>query len=1665
MKKSVVGALKAPGCLNPDALARVVGQANEAEVDIEGRKVMALIDSGAQISAVSKSWAHKHGLQVQDLGDFVSVEGVTGANLPYEGVTYLQIRIQGIPSKIWEVAPLVVPDTVYNRRVPLIVGEPVLHELDKYLMNLPEKDLPVLDTNWRKAWLALCATRKHEKELKEKEEAEEYPPFGLHSVKGGVRVRESLVVPPESTLEVPAKLAMRGNTLSVHAMVEPRVGVKKGLKILPTYQKIKAGSQRAKVVVQNITKKPLRLTKGTNLGQLHAANAVPQATQGVDAETGERNDWNDEDPTPTINSEDRRDDEDTSLDPTATRIPPEPPDPSWDNSEFDRRWEALKHNDTIQRWTDIIRTRSEEPADPGDTSSSVCLGPGHETRHRLREAWECSPIAEEPRISRRWSTPAELDEAMIAEILAIERDERELRQGCDAETGQSVLHVHQLADGDGETPKPVPPASNEPLIDEEDLAGPEQILGYPIPAGKRWLFKRLKLEDTELKNFPEEDKKAAIELFINSAHQFARTSVELGKTNLVKHDIKLTDEVPFKARAHRIPQHMYDPVKKTLQEMLDVGAIKPSDSPWASPVVLAKKKDGSLRFCIDLRKLNARTIQDAYGLPRVEETLDHLKGANLFSALDLQSGYWQVELEEGAKQKTAFTVGPLGFYQCERMPFGLTNAPATFQRLMQSCLGDLHLHYCIIYLDDVVVYSNNPKEHVERLAAVFQRLADAGLKLKPSKCEFFKKETAYLGHVVSEEGVKTDPGKVQAVQDWPVPETVKQLRSFLGFVGYYRRFIKNFARIANPLTKQLKGVLTGKEKIIWDGPAEGAFKQLKQSCSTAPVLGYADFEKPFILHTDASGVGLGAVLYQLDAEGKERVIAYASRNVNPAEANYPAHKLEFLALKWAVTEKFHDYLYGAKFHVKTDNNPLTYIQTTAKLDATGQRWAAALANYEFTITYRSGKSNIEADALSRIEWPTPEAPVQADVVRVLLNAATIRTPPLGETFVMSTKVLGQVLNQMREWEENYAQSMTTEDWRRSQQNDTEIGRVLHHCTLQEPKPKILAGDPLEPWKGQLQNLVIKDGVLYRKTVEPVSKIPLLQLVLPKNHRQEAVRLCHDAMGHFKKERTMSLLRDRFYWPGMKNDITSYLKRCRRCLAMSEAKDRASLKQYSASGPMDLLHMDYLKLDACKGKIRDVLVLTDHFTGYAQAFATRNQKAETVAATLWERWIPHYGFPERLLTDQGQDFCGKVITELCNLVGVRKIRTTPYHPQTNGQVERFNRTLIQMVGTLDKLKKRDWKTHLPGLVHAYNSTRNSSTGFSPYYLMFGRQPRLPVDLVFGLRSSPTEAEFLPRNQFVKQLRDRMKWAFQQATKARQKRQERAKRTYDRRVRGGSLRVGDIVLVRQMAFTGPHKIKDRWESDEYVVIEVPQPSTPVYRVRKVKPPEDGKSPVIRTLHRNMLLPIDTVADEGEESLLSDLSEEPGSVAPEEILERSIQEGKWWKNRMRSRRHRGRGAVRFTESTEGGMGDAPTLPETLEGGGALVAPGDSSDPSLERQVEPAAQPNEAPGEMTSGHDAPEPVVDAAPAREERVEDPGGGGSSVEPKPRTRGRKRKQRHRRPPRKSGKLGNLEDSVEVGRRKSLPRKAKQGPKIYPARVATPGGEEGDRGSALRVTQL
>ena len=498
-------------------------------------------------------------------------------------------------------------------------------------------------------------------------------------------------------------------------------------------------------------------------------------------------------------------------------------------------------------------------------------------------------------------------------------------------TGRCVTRIAAA----NEVPEAVPSLE---LAKELEETKPKEAPKLTIEERQKLLMELLRKDGglEQLSEWPPELALKFERMLMEHHHIFSLDKNKIGCTDSAEHIIELMDDEPFKERFRRIAPPLLEEVRENLQDMLDGGAIRPSKSPWCNAIVLVGK-DGTLRFCIDFRKLNARTKKDSYPLPRMQETIESMVGARFFSSMDLKSGFWQVRMSEKSRQYTAFMVGSLGMYEFLRMPYGLCNAPAMFQRLMQNCLGELNLTYTLVYLDDVIVYSNTEEDHLRRLQAVFEQFHEHGLKLKPSKCSFLHKEITFLGHEVSTDGMKPGDLNLKGIAEMAPPANYTEVWHFLGMTRFFRRFIKNYARIAKPLNDILEGEASKlkSEAVTLPPDALEAFEKLKMCCMTTPVLAFADFEKEFQLETDVSSEGLGAVLSQKQEDGKWHPIAFGSRELKGREAKYHSSKLEFLALKWAITEQFREYLQYRPFTVLTDNNPLTYILTTPNLDALG----------------------------------------------------------------------------------------------------------------------------------------------------------------------------------------------------------------------------------------------------------------------------------------------------------------------------------------------------------------------------------------------------------------------------------------------------------------------------------------------------------------------------------------------------------------------------------------------------------------------------------------------------------------------------------------------------------------------------------------------------------
>ena len=505
-------------------------------------------------------------------------------------------------------------------------------------------------------------------------------------------------------------------------------------------------------------------------------------------------------------------------------------------------------------------------------------------------------------------------------------------------------------------------------------------------------------------------------------------------------------------------------------------------------------------------------------------------------------------------------------------------------------------------------------------------------------------------------------------------------------MNYYRKFVYKYAQIARPLNRLISGENAKKKhrKVEWGDEQEQAFQKLKEACTETPVLAYADYKKSFRLNTDASELGLGSVLYQQQEDDTFRVIAYASRSLSKMEKNYSAHKLEFLALKWSVTERFHEYLYGGEFEVYTDNNPLTYVLTTAKLDATGQRWIANLANYNFKIFYRCGRSNIDADSLSRIPWEvTQENHAQTGPIiksLMLTPQTAVRVPHLPNAVIAIQELIVRT-----DFE------LTKAQWREEQGIDPSLSKIVtlirteklasYECQKTDP-------DDLKGLLRQRKELFLDNGLLYSKAYFKTTNKLVHQFIMPIKFCKCTVMVCHDDYGHLGMDRVLVLLQEQYFWPKMSEDVRVYIRQCDRCMRFKKPKEQTELFPIMATYPLELVHLDFLSIGGKEDKMKNILVVTDHFTRYPQCYVTKNQTALTVANELVNKYFTIYGWLDKILTDRGTSFENELFHEICQMARIKKLQTGSYRSQTNGQCERFNKTLLNMLGTLpNDAKKR------------------------------------------------------------------------------------------------------------------------------------------------------------------------------------------------------------------------------------------------------------------------------------------------------------------------------------------------------------------------------------------
>ena len=783
---------------------------------------------------------------------------------------------------------------------------------------------------------------------------------------------------------------------------------------------------------------------------------------------------------------------------------------------------------------------------------------------------------------------------------------------------------------------------------------------------------------------------------------FSKNDEDLG-LSIFTHKIKLTDETPIKSRPYRVPYMQLKEVEKHIDQMLRMGVIRKSESPWASPIVMVRKQDGTLRFCVDFRKINERTIKDSYPMPLIEDRLNGLSGCDYFSTLDMASGYWQIKMDKDSIDKTAFCTHQ-GLFEFTVMAFGMCNAGASFQRAMDITLEGLDSSSP--YIDDVITHSQGFEKHFNHLKEVFERIRSAKFKVKTSKCRFGFRETKYLGLIVGKDGIKMDPSRTEAIRKYPVPKNGREVRRFLGLASYYRKFIPDFAKIAVPLY-----YLTKKNvRFKWDDLCQKSFKTLIESLISPQVLAYPKFDLPFVLTTDASGIGLGAVLSQVQ-DGEERVICFSSRALKAAEKNYSTIERELLAIVWA-TQLFRPYLYNSVFTIVTDHNPLVYLNNLTISSNRLTKWRLRLAEYKFEVKYKKGEYNVNADSLSRVE---PEIEEEEVEIATLFEEAE------------------------PEW---------LEKLRKEQRNDPEISKLIKDVELRD---------------GRFNNFIIENSLLFctRKSQRPYRSELVKRLVIPFSMRNDVLTLCHDGIcgGHLGEKKTWWKLSEKYYWPSAFKDTLNWVESCGICAARKTPPNkRADLNPIlEFEGPFDVVGVDILgPLPTTDDGNKYVVVFSDYLSKWPEAFALKDAKAETIARVFVEELICRHSAPVKLLSDQGRNFMSEVIAEVCRYFSVNKINSTAYRPQTNGLTERFNRTLCEMLSSFINDRQTDWDKYLPIVLFAYRVSSQSSTGETPFTLLYGRDARFPSDLdlgrsnyVINLREAWVEAKRMIKERAIKE----------------------------------------------------------------------------------------------------------------------------------------------------------------------------------------------------------------------------------------------------------------------------------------------------------------------------
>lgn len=977
----------------------------------------------------------------------------------------------------------------------------------------------------------------------------------------------------------------------------------------------------------------------------------------------------------------------------------------------------------------------------------------------------------------------------------------------------------------------------------------EKMEGEKTKESKRAkkIFGKLKLN-----HCTEEEKQNIEKICDEFAQQFYLEGDTLGCTEVIKHEIKLLpDSKPVSVRQYRIPHIQRQILEKMIEEYEKQGIIEKCTSNYNSPLLLVAKKDDfgnktDFRFVIDYRKLNEITETRIFPIPRIEDILDGLSGRTLFTTLDIKGAFHQIELTENSRNYTAFTAGNFQ-YHWRRMPMGLAMSPLTWQRAINTILSKLIGHGVYVYLDDVIIYAKTREEHDLLLRKVLNRLQRHNLQLKISKCIFYAREFEFLGHIISRDGIRTNPKKIEAVKNFPRPKNMKELQSFLGLCNYYRRFVKSYSHIAKPLTRLCKK----EEPFIWTEFAQNAFEKLKETLAKDVTLAFPDFNQTFYVTTDASDYAVGGVLSQGDIPN-DRPICFFSRTLNDAQRRYSVTHRELLAMVES-TRAFRQYIWGRFFIMITDHKALCYLFNMKDCGSRLFRQKIELMDYNFKVIHRPGPLNSVADALSRMKPLTIEelqdiqekqndhtchAVTRAQAQRnldknysIIEKSGTILNKrgfdivfhfvPT-ENGILNTKLekkFGKI-NLKPEWTniggDHFACKISNQF-----ANGNVIGTAktriteIHKMCRDQQSENIAVNIHCDGMRHQLH---VKNIFAETFNTNIISITMFTNSIIEIDNREDVdkiLKLYHESLlgGHFGTEKMLQTMGQFYKWKNMEQDIKRYVKDCGICEKSKYTKNVKMPMQISSLGEMlfDHCYIDYVgPIAQSIDGYTSIFTATCDVTKLMIAVPTRDMTAETTAECLLEHVLLRYNFPSRIISDNAQSFNSNTIKEINKLLQIKKIFTTPYHPQSN-IVERQHRSLNSYMRSFTQKNKDIWSRILKYATFAYNNSVHSTTGYTPHELAHGFRIQIPNSLI-----KPR-----PRYNYdnlAEDVRQNITNALKLAKEALHNRKISNKQYYDQKVNEIDIQVGDMILIKAQtkpfkfspAYIGPYEVNEVAES---------------------------------------------------------------------------------------------------------------------------------------------------------------------------------------------------------------------------------------------------------------